>query len=1148
MVLRYFVVVFCVVNFEPVKRTDAQQINGDILADELNKVTDALGVSFIQEEYNKLKYNDIVTDGEAESRYIAKKIGERMEKMEEALTKLKQEMEKQYEMMTPSSTYQDCCSSRDYPHNLHFRTNVSTDMFCYSKPSYVQDTNIKYPTSDVLNTMKSNHRENKNIQFQYVALKSGLYINYPATNLIGCDTYDPRFRPYFVSSTTSTPRDVVLVLQMSASMRGDKLNEAKHAAITVLESLSVNDKIGIVVFNNKAQSPSGCYGDKLVPVTRTTKQHLKDFINAEDATEGPNYAEGLRKAFTYFRYNSSEEGFRDQIMLFVSDGDNNAGDNPLEVIRDENHRLQNRVVINTYGIGTGLNTNDRQLLENMAKQTLNNNTYGYIKVGKSVIIADVKTSYLREAMGTFYDYSSIPISLTPTFTQAYKDFFTKEFVITGCLPAAYQGSFIGVVCADILLSELVSETLYLQQGENSYVFIIDGNERALIHPLLPDPRDVNASDYDINDIYNFETAGDVPDVINSMKKGMSGNKTLVTTVTEPRGDRLLDGDLQRILNAVYYWTPIVAPGSNFSLCLVMEKNNTITVLRDVPRHGAHDFVYHRWDLTTWPALSNCRHFNRFATKATTTVKLSPEAFINPYEYQSVEETERKVQQYTDYISGDISTNPGIKASAVNSIRATAPIEGFWKTYSSRDAPYLVWRYIMTEDGVERIFPGVRLTDDYDHKLRPWYRRTVALKKMNVVSAPYEDSWGSGKVITVSRSILKKATTQGGSDKIEAVMGTDFSIYYFNQILKDKYPICANTTTHSCIVIDNSGFLVMHPFYIETTDLIDSSIHLTYKEGRISRSLIKEGIMYRQPCRDTENKKEQFTYRVKLPQNHLNGIVNSEEGYEMRPVTGSNLFLILKQRKTSQDLPCCSEKSSVPPSSLKCGDDDCTCLCYKNQDFNDCENKYTMDGISPCNPKLPTLSSVSTPEGDKNKYLSTCFPTDCPCRKTESECFRTSGCSWCTSTMSGSKVGKYYCDLKESCPSKQCVTQSCTSKCCGSECGTVSSQSNVGEIAAGVTGGTLVVVLVIIGIIVFVVYKRRRQDQDDTYLDPTHDIGKKEPSRDSEHYVYPTDYHMTNLGATTEEGQSNGYLEATLDAATNEPSSHSFQYDYPRVNT
>lgn len=42
----------------------------------------------------------------------------------------------------------------------------------------------------------------------------------------------------------------------------------------------------------------------------------------------------------------------DQILLFVSAGKNTEG-NPLEVIRDENEALQNRVIINTYGIGTG---------------------------------------------------------------------------------------------------------------------------------------------------------------------------------------------------------------------------------------------------------------------------------------------------------------------------------------------------------------------------------------------------------------------------------------------------------------------------------------------------------------------------------------------------------------------------------------------------------------------------------------------------------------------------------------------------------------------------------------------------------------------------------------------------------------------------
>lgn len=74
------------------------------------------------------------------------------------------------------------------------------------------------------------------------------------------------------------------------------------------------------------------------------------------------------------------------------------------------------------------------------------------------------------------------------------------------------------MCADILISELVAEILYLQQEEFSYGFIMDGEERTLVHPLLPDPRDVEAKEQDINNIYNFETSGDVSEVIDSMKK------------------------------------------------------------------------------------------------------------------------------------------------------------------------------------------------------------------------------------------------------------------------------------------------------------------------------------------------------------------------------------------------------------------------------------------------------------------------------------------------------------------------------------------------------------------------------------------------------------------------------------------------------
>lgn len=53
-------------------------------------------------------------------------------------------------------------------------------------------------------------------------------------------------RPFFVSSIATTPRDVVVVLQTSASMRGDKLFEAKLAVLTVMETLGIKDRVNIL--------------------------------------------------------------------------------------------------------------------------------------------------------------------------------------------------------------------------------------------------------------------------------------------------------------------------------------------------------------------------------------------------------------------------------------------------------------------------------------------------------------------------------------------------------------------------------------------------------------------------------------------------------------------------------------------------------------------------------------------------------------------------------------------------------------------------------------------------------------------------------------------------------------------------------------
>lgn len=48
-------------------------------------------------------------------------------------------------------------------------------------------------------------------------------------------------------------------------------------------------------------------------------------------------------------------------------------------------------------------------------------------------------------------------------------------------------------------------------------------------------------------------------------------------------------------------------------------------------------------------------------------------------------------------------------------------------------------------------------------------------------------------------------------------------------------------------------------------------------------------------------------KVKLEGNHLSGLNDPEKGFELRPVSGSNVFLILKQRHPNDEDKCCNSQ-------------------------------------------------------------------------------------------------------------------------------------------------------------------------------------------------------------------------------------------------
>lgn len=94
--------------------------------------------------------------------------------------------------------------------------------------------------------MKNILQDNPFIKWQYFASEEGTLANYPAfEDTEDCRSYDPRFRPFYVETATPKPKDVVLVLDTSGSMKGSRLRIAKEAAKTFLSTTNPRDRVSM---------------------------------------------------------------------------------------------------------------------------------------------------------------------------------------------------------------------------------------------------------------------------------------------------------------------------------------------------------------------------------------------------------------------------------------------------------------------------------------------------------------------------------------------------------------------------------------------------------------------------------------------------------------------------------------------------------------------------------------------------------------------------------------------------------------------------------------------------------------------------------------------------------------------------------------
>ena len=194
--------------------------------------------------------------------------------------------------------------------------------------------------------------------WRYVGFHNGLFRRAPAIHQKMCGKYDPRQRPWYIAAS-SGPKDVVLVIDTSGSMDNGRIDLAKQAAITVVQTLTVADRVAVVQFSSQANLIGG--NNMLIRATRENKKHLIDDINSLRPTGATNFYAAFDKTFRALESTIASESTSgcNIAVLFMTDGEISEGPTENAVVNLVNERTeflatryQRKTVIFTFSLGT----------------------------------------------------------------------------------------------------------------------------------------------------------------------------------------------------------------------------------------------------------------------------------------------------------------------------------------------------------------------------------------------------------------------------------------------------------------------------------------------------------------------------------------------------------------------------------------------------------------------------------------------------------------------------------------------------------------------------------------------------------------------------------------------------------------------------
>jgi Ca-activated chloride channel family protein len=164
--------------------------------------------------------------------------------------------------------------------------------------------------------------------------------------------------PPVMSRAETTPRDITLVLDVSGSMQGRKIEQARAAGKQLLATLRPDDRFRLIDFSSDVRT----FRDDFVAATSANVRDANRYLDALEAQGGTNIEGALREAIR-----PAVSGERLPLILFVTDGEPTIGDQSPDhlaaIASSGAASSDNRRRIFTFGLGSDVNVS---LLEQLA--------------------------------------------------------------------------------------------------------------------------------------------------------------------------------------------------------------------------------------------------------------------------------------------------------------------------------------------------------------------------------------------------------------------------------------------------------------------------------------------------------------------------------------------------------------------------------------------------------------------------------------------------------------------------------------------------------------------------------------------------------------------------------------------------------------